>query len=577
MTNITLTSPVFYKKGQAGVSAVVGYESSSNRVARYSFTAPAGGATAVSLAFSGNWTGRGEKPKLAFFIGTDPESHANAGKDSPITGALTLQPDYYSYAGSAQILLLPGVTYYVWVFPTTAVFGWLQWGYDAGDAVATLTGAAISHISAQDGTLGEEMIINITRYGDYTHTVTCAFGAETITLCEHSVETQLRWTPPLELAMQLPNEAAGQAVFTVQTEDLGAMQCAVTLAVPESLAPTVEFTWENSCPAGLYRFLSALTVEVEAQAHYGATIRSTAVTLDGRPYSGAPLHSAGHHLLEVSATDSRGMTASRSEILLVKYYDRPQLTLSGSRCDADGTPNDMGEFARLTAQATVFIGPATLNLAGQTVEGDSFTCIVPAPSVSSPLFTATVTDGVGGTQTAEFRLAIGYATLDFLAGGKGIAFGTTATREGFVCAMPALFTGGVEGADRWQEEDGCLYRTVDGQKEWLSPPLLADVEYRTVERFKGKPVYYRLCTCDGMVPTAGSNNWFYDKFFGATEVLECRAHGYNEDSGMYCTFPTHDRDGQGIAAWAYHDGRIVLASSYAVGYRIAWVLVKYVK
>ena len=119
MENITLTSPVFYKNGKAGVSAVVGYESSSNRVARYTFTAPAGGATAVSLAFSGNWTGRGEKPKLAFYIGTDPDSHADAGQGSEATGQLTLQADYLSYAGSAEILLLPGVTYYVWLFPTT--------------------------------------------------------------------------------------------------------------------------------------------------------------------------------------------------------------------------------------------------------------------------------------------------------------------------------------------------------------------------------------------------------------------------------------------------------------------------
>ena len=266
MENITLTSPVFYKKGQAGVSAVVGYESSSNRVARYTFTAPAVGATAVSLAFSGNWTGRGEKPKLAFYIGTDPDSHADAGQGSEATGQLTLQADYYSYAGSAEILLLPGVTYYVWLFPTTKTFGWLQWGYDPGDAVITLSGAAISHISAENGTLGEEMIINITRYGDHTHTVTCAFGAETLTLCENSAETALRWTPPLELASQIPNANGGQAVFTVQTEDLGSMQCAVTLSVPQSLAPTVDFTWENSCPAGLYRLLSALTVEVEARA-----------------------------------------------------------------------------------------------------------------------------------------------------------------------------------------------------------------------------------------------------------------------------------------------------------------------
>ncbi len=36
---------------------------------------------------------------------------------------------------------------------------------------------------------------------------------------------------------------------------------------------------------------------------------------------------------------------------------------------------------------------------------------------------------------------------------------------------------------------GCFYRTVGGVTEWLNPPMLARTEYRTVERYHGKPVY----------------------------------------------------------------------------------------
>jgi hypothetical protein len=38
-------------------------------------------------------------------------------------------------------------------------------------------------------------------------------------------------------------------------------------------------------------------------------------------------------------------------------------------------------------------------------------------------------------------LSIGYATMDFLRGGRGIAFGTVANEEGFHCAMDARFLG----------------------------------------------------------------------------------------------------------------------------------------
>lgn len=37
--------------------------------------------------------------------------------------------------------------------------------------------------------------------------------------------------------------------------------------------------------------------------------------------------------------------------------------------------------------------------------------------------------------------------------------------------------------------NGCFYRIVDGATEWINPPLVVDTEYRTTERFSGKPVY----------------------------------------------------------------------------------------
>ena len=39
------------------------------------------------------------------------------------------------------------------------------------------------------------------------------------------------------------------------------------------------------------------------------------------------------------------------------------------------------------------------------------------------------------------------------------------------------------------EYPGCRYTTVNGVTEWLNPPMGLDVEYRTMERRNGKPVY----------------------------------------------------------------------------------------
>lgn len=51
---------------------------------------------------------------------------------------------------------------------------------------------------------------------------------------------------------------------------------------------------------------------------------------------------------------------------------------------------------------------------------------------------------------------------------------------------------------------GCYYRTVDGDTEWINPPMISGVEYRTTERFEGRPVYVKMKTYTiGSPDTAG--------------------------------------------------------------------------
>ena len=41
-----------------------------------------------------------------------------------------------------------------------------------------------------------------------------------------------------------------------------------------------------------------------------------------------------------------------------------------------------------------------------------------------------------------------------------------------------------------EEHSGCYYRETDsGELEWLNPPFLMNVEYRTTERWRGSPIY----------------------------------------------------------------------------------------
>lgn len=41
---------------------------------------------------------------------------------------------------------------------------------------------------------------------------------------------------------------------------------------------------------------------------------------------------------------------------------------------------------------------------------------------------------------------------------------------------------------------GCFYRMVSDEPEWINPPMVVGTEYRTTERFAGKPVYTTITT-----------------------------------------------------------------------------------
>lgn len=78
---------------------------------------------------------------------------------------------------------------------------------------------------------------------------------------------------------------------------------------------------------------------------------------------------------------------------------------------------------------------------------------------------------------------------------------------------------------------GCYYRTVDGVTEWINPPMVAGVEFRTVERYQGKPVYKKLVDC-GNLP----NNT--TKIVAYTDVENCNALSVSGVVANASTIPT---------------------------------------
>ena len=548
---MNLTNYEFYNNGTPGASAVVGVSDRLPRNVRYTFTAPESGSSAVSLRFQGS-AGAGTTPdRLRFAFTTDPTAYAAANWNTQGNGVITRISGGYAYEGTASVLLLPGLTYYLFIWPDTSTFGWVRWYTAEGYSTLETTGGAYSSLAVPSGTLGSAMTLTVTRYDTtFSHRVTYSFGKESGQIYEGKAES-FSWTPPLSLASQIPAASSANAVYSITTLDgsgnqVGTPQTVTaSLSVPASVVPTVTFTWEDSTgKASVFgdpvQNVSALSVTPTAAGAYGSTITATAVKLNGAAYAGGIVTASGSLTLSVTVTDSRGRTATAEQTVNVIAYQAPQLTLSASRCTQDGTLDDEGEYALITVTGSLALiggqnsGALTLTYAagdgGASYEKTEdpvtpanyfwYEWVVEAPSENTLEISATVQDRITTARRA-MTLSVGYATMDFLAGGKGIAFGTTAKEPGFTCAMAANFTGAVQIAGG-SVADVIVEQGTSGiwyYRKWNSG--VCELYGRTEARYTNAysmgwsanfpftlvKIYSAQATCN--YAAGGSNNWTY--------------------------------------------------------------------
>ena len=241
MANITLSAPSFFSNGTSGASAVVGYESGYNRVARYSFTSPSTGATSVSLSFINMWHGGGTATSFRFYIGTSADSHINAGAGSTYTGTIKADAGGTNFTGTANVLLQPNKTYYLFVFPASATYGWYNWN---GSAAMSTSGGSYSvpTVSASTVVMGDSVTIYTNRNSDtFTHDLSYTFGGITGTIASN-VGASYAWTVP-DLVAKIPNALSGTCTITCKTKSgstvIGSSTCTLTLTVPAKSTPTL--------------------------------------------------------------------------------------------------------------------------------------------------------------------------------------------------------------------------------------------------------------------------------------------------------------------------------------------------
>lgn len=86
---------------------------------------------------------------------------------------------------------------------------------------------------------------------------------------------------------------------------------------------------------------------------------------------------------------------------------------------------------------------------------------------------------------------------------------------------------GIESTDH----PGCYYVLNGSTVEWVNPPMLLGVEYRTTERYLGKPVYVKLIDCgnlpDGTTKEVAHGITNLDFIVGAQAIASDSSVGFN--------------------------------------------------
>ena len=262
---------------------------------------------------------------------------------------------------------------------------WMDTEISAGviTQTKTLTLDTIPRASAvsapSTGTLGTALKITIDRKSaNFTGKLYYKIGSKSavrLTGYDGTAETY-SWTPPVSLAANAPNSTKLAATIICETYNgtayVGRSECAVTLAIPSSVVPTLSVsvtdpTGNKTKYTGYFLQLrSKIKVAITGTGAQGSTIKSYSIKVGWSAGSGTLytvfaatgttgfLPYYGTVYITCAVTDSRGRTATKSLSYTVSKYSVPTISsISATRCTQNGTASRTGEYGKVTFTAAI--------------------------------------------------------------------------------------------------------------------------------------------------------------------------------------------------------------------------------
>lgn len=283
----------------------------------------------------------------------------------------------------------------------------------------------------------------------FTDTLSFKLGSRSM-----NIESGVPFSIPVDWCNEMPDatHSIGTVIVTTRSGStvIGTRSAAVNVKVPSYLTPDITAFDINeavtSVAAAFNRYckgLSKLSINTNATAYYGATIRAYNITVDDATYTenkfiSNVLMSSGKLPVKLTVTDSRGKTASQNKEIEVYSYKPPAIESLKFEQGSVLTVMVRGAVDSVEGNNT-----KTLIIKYKSVgDTDYISRVIPLDSwdfdVSTTLnldtsltydVMAELTDKIG---SATNSTVTGIPVISRLAGGKGITIGAEAEREGFV-------------------------------------------------------------------------------------------------------------------------------------------------
>lgn len=371
--------------------------------------------------------------------------------------------------------------------------------YSAITASATVTlntipRATAPTLSASSVNMGSAVTINLPRASSaFTHNLAYSFEGGTYTTIDTDVGASYSWTVP-DKASSIPNATSGKMTVRCITysggKSIGTKYAYLTAKVPTSVVPTVSSVAVAEATAGLaaqfgvyVQNKSKLSVNVTGAGVKGSTITGYSTTVLGKTYTTktfttGEVTTTGTVTVSAKVKDSRGRwSAAKTTNVTVVAYSKPKVQkLHAYRVNSAGAADEQGEYLALDCQYSV-APVSNKNTASAVIEyrpygSTSWEEILTSTALSvnetvkptGMTFSVdrqfdvciTVTDWFGAVASYTATLPSAEVLMDFLANGKGIAFGQVAQAEGVAFGWPIV------GAVKSTGSQKGVYRTHDG-------------------------------------------------------------------------------------------------------------------